>query len=819
MRNLLIISCIFLSHLVSGQINLRGKVTNTRGEALEFAVVFLEGSQWAAATDQYGNYVISGITAGNYKVKVTHTTYQTFQDSISFTNQDVVRNFVMPVFIYELQSLQIVANKMTQKDPFRFSVLNSDNIPDKNTGTDLPTLIQNTASVLVTSDAGNGIGYSSLSIRGSDQTRINVNINGVPVNDAESQNVFWVNMPDLSSSTQSIQIQRGVGASTNGPGAFGGSVLLDTKSFHQNPYINLSGSLGSFMSSKGSIALGTGLMNDRYYVEGRYSHIQSDGYIDRAESKLSGIFFTAGRITEKSSLRFQMVFGKEITYQAWNGVPESKVFGNEEDLRQHYDRNLGSIYKSRQDSVNLFSSDRRYNYYTYENQVDNYRQSQAQLSYNREINKNISFQTTGFYTFGTGYFEQFRYDDPLEDYGFTGVTDMNGNEILSGDLARRRWLRNHFYGILTDIKGSFHKRHQWQAGVFISKYDGQHFGEIVKTWFDTDSPILSKYYDNNGLKKDASVYVRYSGNIGQNIQLYGDVQLRGVDYSINGLLDDRQISDLKNTYLFFNPKAGFTMQLGKKNELIASWAVAHREPARSDFTDHIGVVSIPKPERMFNYEVAFRRRTKSIQIQTGIYFMDYRNQLVLNGNLNDVGAPLRINVPKSYRLGWETEASIQVNKVWELNGNVTLSRNRILDFKEVIYDYTNGFDIVVKALRNTPISYSPAVITSLEFIYKPIKNLSVSWTGKYVSQQFLDNTGKRDRIIPDFHIHALRASYVMKPKFCKELTFNLLIQNLFNRKYVNSGYTYSYIYEQPVTENFYFPQAGIHGFGGFEVKF
>lgn len=819
MRNLLIYFCFLYSCLVSGQSTLKGKITNGGGEALEFAVVFLEGSQWAASTDQYGNYQISGITPGVYRIKVTHTAYQSVFDTLTFSDQNMVKHFIMPVFMYELMSIQIIANKLNQNNPFRYTLLDKDKIPNKNTGVDIPALLQNTPSLLVTSDAGNGIGYSSLSIRGSDQTRINVNINGVPVNDAESQNVFWVNMPDLSSSTQSVQIQRGIGASTNGPGAFGGSVLLDTKTIHQNPFITLAGSLGSFMSSKGNLALGTGLMNDRYYVEGRYSHILSDGFIDRAKSKLSGIYLAAGSVTQKSSLRFQIISGKEITYQAWNGVPESKVFGTQNDLQQHYNRNLGTLYKLQLDSSNLFSSDRRYNYYTYENQVDNYRQTQSQVSYNQELNKNLSFQATGFYTFGSGYFEQFRFDDTLEDYGFTGVTDTSGNEVLSGNLARRRWLRNHFYGILADVKGEINQEHQWQAGIFASNYDGNHFGEIVKTWFETNSPIWNKYYNSKGQKKDVSGYARYTGKMGNVFSLYGDVQLRKVDYSIQGLLDDRRIADIQKKYLFFNPKAGMTIQVSKQNNIMFSWAVANREPARSDFTDHIGLNSDPKPERMYNYELAFRHKKELVNIQTGLYFMDYRNQLVLNGNLNDVGAPLRINVPKSYRLGWESEAEYHLHKHWTVLGNLTLSQNRILNFEEVIYDYTNGFEVLVHPLGNTPISYSPAVMGSLEILYSPNKEMSIAWTGKYVSKQYLDNTGKSDRTIPAFHVHSLRASYVLKPKFCKELTFHLLIQNLFNRIYVNSGYTYSYIFGQPVRENFYFPQAGIHGFGGFEVKF
>jgi iron complex outermembrane recepter protein len=808
-----------LSFYLQGQFTLDGYITNTKGEKLDFAVIYLENTNYAAVTDPSGYYKIENIVPGDYTIKVSHTSYQSIINQINI-NQNRSYHVVLDVLAYPLENIEIIANKLQKSDPFRFKDVSESYIEKYNLGLDIPALLQFQTSVLTTSDAGTGIGYSGLSIRGSDQTRINVTINGVPVNDAESQNVFWVNMPDLSGSVQSVQIQRGAGASTNGPGAFGGTLSFNTRDLNQNPYVSLSGSAGSFGTLKGSVGLGTGLMNGKYFMEGRYSYITSEGFIDRASANLNGIFFSAGRISEKSSLRFQVVSGREVTYQAWNGVPESKFSGDTRQLADHYNRNIGSIYKNSADSVNLFGSDpNTYNYYLYENQVDNYRQTQSQVSYNRQLSPKTSLQTTAFYTFGKGYFEQFRFDDALSDYGFNEIFDKEGNVITSTDLVRRRWLQNHFFGVTSNINGEINRNIEWQSGVFLSHYDGDHFGEIIKTWIEPATSVFSRYYDNTGRKTDISGFARISGDIQQKLQFFTDLQLRHVRYDVNGLLEDQIRSNVDESYLFFNPKAGITYALDKKSDILLSFAIANREPARSDFVDHIITEVQPKPETMFNYELAYRLNGQKLSLQTGLYFMDYTNQLVLNGNLNDVGAALRINVPESYRFGWESELTYQVHRKVTLMLNMTLSRNRIRNFSETIYDYTNGFEVIKKELGETPIAYSPNIISSLQCIYKPIKNFEVEWSGRYVGKQFLDNTGNENRKLPAFHVHNLRLSYEFLPKFAETLKFNLLVQNVLNRKYASNGYTYSYIFENTITENFVFPQAGIHFFAGFDVRF
>lgn len=803
---------------MNAQHSVQGRVTNASGEPLEFALVFLENTSWAAVTDATGSYSISDIISGQYNLKVTHTAYESESKQIT-VSKSLLIDIQMLTLSYALNSIEIIANKMGNNDPFIYEETSKKDLAIQNVGIDLPTTLQNITSITTTSDAGHGIGYSALSLRGSDQTRINVTINGVPVNDAESQNVFWVNMPDLLSSSESIQIQRGIGSSTNGPGAFGGSLVINTKSYHQNSYAIVSSTGGSFGTFRGNVGLGTGIMNDKYYLEGRYSYIKSDGFIDRANSRLNGLYLAAGMIKEKSSMRFQVISGKEITYQAWNGIPEAKINGTSEALLQHFERNRGSLYITPQDSMNLFQSDNRYNYYTYENQVDNYRQTQAQLSYNLSLSQKISLSATGFYTFGTGYFEQFKQKESLADYGFDQVLDETGKMITTADLARRKWLKNHYIGIIVNAKGEIGKRISWQAGAFGSQYIGNHFGEIVKVWFNTPTNIWSKYYDNQGEKADISAYARTTWSMNDKLSWFGDVQLRSVLYSITGLLEDFIPASIDDQQLFFNPKSGLSYQWNSKNKIFGSLAVGHKELSRSDYVDHVLSPNDPTPERMVDYEVAYQFLSKNFQIRSGVYYMDYKNQLVLNGNLNDVGAPLRINVPDSYRLGLETEITYTPDSKWKVALNGTFSQNKILDFTETLYDYTNGFEVILDPKGTTPIAYSPSVICNAIIEYKPWAGVTLIWNSKYVSSQYLDNTGNDQRSLPAYHIHGFRSAYTLKPGFCKELTFQILANNILNLQYSSFGYTYSYIYSDLITENFYFPQAGINLYGGVSIKF
>jgi len=796
---------------ILAQNTIRGRIINAQQEPLELALIYVKNDslQVGTTTDQKGNYILSDVPPGSYTIKFSYTGYETVSRSIKLYS-DTVLNVTLTGDIFQLEALEITGNRLNDNAPFRYSNISGKSLRKENLGQDLPVLLQNSTSLVFSSDAGNGIGYTSMRIRGSDQSRINVTINGVPVNDAESQGVFWVNMPDLVSSADNIQIQRGVGASTNGAGAFGGTVSINTNQFRINPYTQASLSMGSFGTLKSSLRFGTGLMNQKFTIDGSYSIIKSDGFIDRASSELQGLYLSAAKISDRSVIRFQVISGKETTYQAWNGVPQDRFYNNDQNLLNHYFRNQGVLYLTREDSLNLFNADQRYNYYTYKNQVDDYRQTQSQLVWSQKFKNDITAKSTFFYTFGTGYFEQYRYQDELENYGFRNVTDEKGQIINAANIIRRRWLRNHFFGYIGDITGKIGSKAVWSGGLHASRYIGGHFGHII----DTDPAIISQiyndYYRNNGYKNDFSLFLRAEHQIAPNLSYYADAQFRSLTYDISGTDNDLRSVIVTENYHFFNPKFGLNYGLGKNGFLIASVAVARKEPSRSDFLDHAGQGPVPEPEVLTDYEFAYKHATKTWNIETGLFYMDYKNQLVLNGNLNDVGSPLRINVPSSYRLGWETEFRFKIHEKADVSGNITYSKNVIHNFRETLYDYTNGFNVLEIEHGNTPISFSPQIVSGIQASFLLWKNLEVVWASRYISKQHMDNTGQKSRSIPSYHYHNVRLSWKRFLPVLKETEISISIQNLLNRKFYSNGYTYSYIYNEQVTENFVYPQAGIN---------
>lgn len=804
----LLISLLIISDS-QAQNTLRGKISNDQEEALELALVYLKNESFQAGTttDQKGIYELTNVPPGIYNIKFSYTGYETSVKTI-LIRQDTIVNITLSGDIFQLETLEITGNRLNDNAPFRYANISGKTLQKENLGQDLPVLLQHTTSLVFSSDAGNGIGYTSMRIRGSDQSRINVTINGVPVNDAESQGVFWVNMPDLVSTADNIQIQRGVGASTNGAGAFGGTVSINTNQFRVNPYVQASLAGGSFGTLKSSVRFGTGLMNQQYTIDGSYSYIKSDGFIDRASSDLQGLYLSAAKISERSVIRFQVVSGMETTYQAWNGVPADRFYNNEQNLLNHYIRNQGILYLNREDSLNLFNADHRYNYYTYRNQVDDYRQTQSQLVWSQKINQDITVKSTLFYTFGTGYFEQFRYQDELKDYGFTNITDDNGQAVNSADIIRRRWLRNHFFGLIGDITGKIGNHATWTGGIHASRYIGGHFGHIIDTEPVIKGQIYNDYYHNFGYKNDFSVFLRAEHKILPKLQYYADLQFRGLTYEVSGTDNDLRSVFVNENYLFFNPKFGLNYSVGKNGSLIGSVAVARKEPSRSDFLDHAGQTSAPKPEVLTDYELAYRHTDQHWNVETGAFFMDYKNQLVLNGNLNDVGSTLRINVPSSYRLGWETEVNITINEKASISGNFTWSKNIINNFRETLYDYTNGFDVRFVDHGDTPISFSPSLVSGIQAIYAPLRGFEVALASRYISKQYMDNTGLDSRSIPAYHYHNLRISWKKYLPVLKDTEISISVQNLLNRRFYSNGYTYSYIFNEQITENFVYPQAG-----------
>lgn len=797
----LIISIVFLSVAsgLNGQYQISGTVQNEIGEPLIGASVFLHRTEYATISDENGEFLIDDVEPGFYLVKCTYIGYEAYSEGYNIED-DLELDFIMIRGVYNLDNIEIIADRLTENSPFTYESYKMDEFENKNLGQDLPILLEHTPSLVATSDAGNGIGYTGLRIRGTDPTRTNVTINGVPLNDSESHGVFWVNLPDFASSVNDLQIQRGVGPSTNGPAAFGATLALNTNRVFENPYVELNTGYGSFDTKKASVSMNTGLINNSFMIEGRYSWIKSDGYVDRARSELSSWYFSAAKINANSSIRFNAFSGKEQTYQSWFGVPEAKLDDNA-DLMAHYQRNVGSIYLNEQDSLNLFDSGRTYNYYTYDNQVDDYKQNHLQLIYTVQAGDNVRLNTTLHHTTGRGFFEEFRYQDDLCQYDLC-------DSIQFMDIIRRRWLDNRFYGLIANAEIDAGQNATLFVGGSFNRYDGDHFGEVVDTR-DSIVPVLPvRYYFNNGLKDDVNVYAKVNYTPGSRLNIFGDIQSRWIDYSAFGE-DNGDIPILiDQKYHFINPKAGVSYRLTDSLSIYASYAVAQKEPVRSDFTDAIGT-TIPESEKLNDFEAGVRITEKSYGLNINLYYMNYQDQLVNTGAVNDVGAPVRVNVDDSYRLGLELSADIRLSSSLTLLPNLTWSRNKIDRFDEIIVDYAT-YELQTIPHENTDIAFSPNWIAGNTLLYDHNEQWTFSFFSKYVGQQFLDNTSNPDRQLEAYFVNNLAIEYTLDLDVIQEVKFSLLVNNLTNTRYSANGYTFSYIFGESITENYYYPQAGIN---------
>ncbi|WP_420576985.1 TonB-dependent receptor [Ekhidna sp.] len=704
----------------------------------------------------------------------------------------------------ELDDVIVYATRANENTPTTYSEISKKEIEDVNLGQDLPILLNLSPSLVTTSDAGAGVGYTGLRIRGSDATRINVTINGIPVNDSESHGVFWVNMPDFASSVDNIQIQRGVGTSTNGAAAFGATVNLQTNVPSRDAYAEVNNSFGSFNTRKHTLMYNTGLLNDKWSFESRLSKIASDGYIDRAESDLQSYFLSGGYYGDKTILKALVFGGKEVTYQSWWGTPQA-VLENDEAGIEEVIANNGYTPEQAQ---NIRTAGRTFNYYLYENEVDNYQQDHYQLHLSHQLSDALTANIAGHYTYGRGYFEQYRNDDDFADYGLDNVV-LGDTTITSTDLIRRRWLDNDFYG--TTFSFNYLKDDlDITLGGAWNKYDGDHFGEIIWAEYASNSEIRERYYNNYGLKTDFNVYLKANYQL-NDLNLFADIQVRKIDYETVGIDSDLRVIDTGDDYTFFNPKVGATYQLNEQSNVYASFAIGNREPVRNDFVDAPGGIT-PKHETLRNLEVGYRSYGQDFSLQANYYLMDYENQLVLTGELNDVGSSIRQNVPDSYRMGVELVGAYQFTDQLRWDANLTLSRNKISNFTEVLYNYGTNFDefnIEETQYEDTDISFSPNIIGGSQLTYSPFDGFDASLRSKYVGQQYLDNTGNEDRSIDAYFVNDLRLSYNFSVSSIENVNISLLVNNILDEKYSSNGYTFGYAGgDYVVRENYYYPQAG-----------
>jgi iron complex outermembrane receptor protein len=685
-----------------------------------------------------------------------------------------------------LQLVEVNAVRASDKTPVAKTNLNKQEIGKKNIGQDLPFILNQTPSVVVNSDAGNGIGYTGIRIRGSDASRINVTLNGIPYNDAESQGTFFVDLPDLASSAGSIQVQRGVGTSSNGAGSFGGSINISTNEVISKHGIELNSSAGSYHSFKNTLIVNSGVFANKFTFDGRLSDIRSDGYIDRASTRLHSFYTSTAFVDDKNSLRLNIFSGREKTYQAWNGVDESTLATN---------RRYNSAGTEKPGEP-------------YHNETDNYTQTHYQLFYNHKFNKDWKANVAAFLTRGKGYYEQYKADASLAGYGLPDYDD-NGTVITSTDLVRRLWLDNYFYGGIFSLQYNSIKR-QLILGGGINHYDGSHFGEIISASVAAAVPKNYIYYKNAADKDDRSVYAKWTEKLSAHWQTFADVQFRNVAYNIRGFKDNPTILVDKN-YNFLNPKAGITYT--RKNlQAYLSYGRAAKEPNRDDFES--SEVQIAKPEKLNDFEAGLELKNKKHSFGINLYYMQYKDQLVLTGKINDVGAYTRTNIANSYRTGIELSGGLQIAKWISATANFTLSENKVKNFTEFIDDYDNGGQIE-RFYKKSDIAFSPAVISAYSINILPVKKIEVNLMGKYVGRQYLDNTSQKSRSLKDFYVQDIRASY----SWNKCLVF-LQVNNLFSKKYEPNGYTFSYISGgEQTTENYYFPMAPIYWMAGINLKF
>ncbi|MBT8259376.1 MAG: TonB-dependent receptor, partial [Bacteroidia bacterium] len=661
-----------------------------------------------------------------------------------------------------LDEVLLTAIRVKPNAPITHSNVKKEALAKRNLGQDMPILLNFLPSVVTTTDAGAGVGYTGIRVRGVSPQSTNITINGIPYNDAESLGTFWVNLGDFASSVESLQLQRGVGTSTNGSGAFGSSINILTDAIANVAFAELSNSFGSFNTRKHTVKFGTGLLNDRFEFSGRLSQIKSDGYIDRAESDLKSYFLQAGYKYGNTLIKALVFGGHEITYQAWYGI-------DAETLATDRTFNPSGIYTDDDGNIQF-----------YDNEVDNYKQDHYQLHLNQRLNQYWRFNLGLNYTYGRGFFEQYREDDSFEDYGLDNVT-VGDETITNTDLIRRRWLDNDFY--VANAHASYRNDDlEADFGGSYSYYEGDHFGEIIWAQFAGDSEIRDRYYDGVGKKTDINFFGKSTFRLNDKISLYGDLQLRLVNYTTEGLTSDRINLLVDESYQFFNPKVGATYSIDDSSNLYFSYARANREPNRTDFESNPNI----KPEQLNDFELGWRFLSENLQLNINGYYMLYNEQLILTGSIDDVGNPIRNNSGESYRLGLEVEAGLSVGEKLIIQPNFTISSNKNNEtFASIDGELVN--------LGKTNISFSPEFIAGNALTFQPNDQFQLSLLSKYVGEQFMGNTDSEVSKLDSYFVNDLSATYEFRPKsIFKSVILSALVNNIFNEKYVSNGYYFTY---------------------------
>ena len=789
-----VLLCFLLINLTANaQHNFKGRVFDKNGLKIKGANI-KENDDKITYTDNNGDfYIFSKKKIIN--IEITHVGYLKKFDTINIS-ETKKKFFIIEDGILLKDQIKVLSTRAKDDSPYAYENLTLYELNKNNTGKDIPYLLDFTPSVTITSDAGGGIGYTGIRIRGSDANRINVTINGIPYNDAESHGVFWVDLPDIASSTNTIQIQRGVGSSTNGGGAFGGTISIKTGTPSEKAYVDYGTSMGSFKTFKNTLNLNSGLLKQNWNFALRLSKITSDGYVDRAFSNLWSYYAAASYFTKKSSFQLINFSGKEKTYQSWWGTPESRVFN---DLNGMQEVIVNNGFDEEQKD-NLLNSDRTYNHYTYENEIDNYQQDHYQFHYNYDLSSSSNFNLALHYTYGRGYYEQFRKNDLLSNY-------FNDFENVYTNLVRRRWLDNDFYGFTYSYFKQT-KKIELTIGGAYNIYKGDHFGKIISTGIP-NMVFKDPYYLSKSDKKDRNIFIKYDITLSYKLKLFIDMQIRNYSHNSDGSDNDRSVINFNSKNTFFNPKIGFNFKLNPKSNIYSSIAVANREPIRIDFLDSY---EEPKHETLYDFEFGYNINYNFGFFNTNFYWMEYKNQLITTGELNDVGGYIRTNAKKSRRVGVEISNRLIIKK-FNISSSLTLSKNFVYDFNEVLYDYGSNFNqynIIKNTYLKSNIAFSPEIIGYNDIEYKALKNFTTSFKTKYVGKQYLDNTSNTNRSINSYLINSLDVEARLNIKFLKKLFIKFSANNIFNKMYSSNGYTFGYYAgtDYEVRENYLYPQAG-----------
>jgi iron complex outermembrane receptor protein len=780
MKKISIFLFLFVSFFTNAQMfNISGKVVDENNQILPNASILIPKINKGIATNADGTFQLK-LEKGNYVFQISYLGYKSINQEV-IINKDEEFTFVLKSNQTLLDEVLVNAVRVNADIPVTFSNLSKKEIAKRNLGQDIPILLNYLPNVVSSSDAGAGIGYTYMSVRGSNNERINVTVNGIPYNDAESHGTFWVNLGDFASSTENLQLQRGVGTSTNGSGAFGASLNILTDAITENAFGEISNSFGSFNTRKHTVKFGTGKINDNLEISGRLSNIYSDGYVDRAFADLKS-YFLQGSYSDENTLIKAITFGgNERTYQSWFGLTADEL-----------------------------AADRRQNPYTYDNETDNYQQDHYQLHWNEQWNKNWSTTLGLNYTKGAGYFEQFKEDED--------AAALNNLIIDGTDAIVRRWLDNDFYVVNFNTNYKTDKIN-FITGISYSNYTGDHFGEVI--WGENLAPntqIRDRYYFSDATKNDFSLFAKANFSLTQKLSMYADLQGRFVSYQTQGITNDLVAIDVDKTFNFFNPKFGFTYKMNAATNLYTSFSVANREPNRNDFENGINT-----HETLFDYELGWRLNKEDVKINTNIYYMDYKNQLVLTGAIDGVGAPIRATSGNSYRVGLEIDADIQLNNQFSIKPNAAFSSNKNRDFVSEI-------DGVLQNFGNTNLSFSPNIVVGNIFSYQPKENVQISFLSKYVGQQFMSNLSSKvseNDVLASFFTSDLNVVYQLNTtKIFKSITFTALVNNIFNTKYVDRGYYYTFddTWSNPNSVTTldgagYYPQATRNFLVGVTLKF